>query len=55
VLHEIDKNLIKRKLDDVKKKFDVLYNQLVASENLTETSHYMPAVKILLQCCMHAT
>jgi hypothetical protein len=28
-----------------------IYNQLVATENLAETSHYMPAVKILLQCC----
>ncbi|CAF0960782.1 unnamed protein product [Adineta ricciae] len=78
---------LKRKLDEVKKKLDVLYdklrenrvpqsvlqgvhqmigyirqydyqssmtiyNQLVASENLAETSQYMPAVKILLQCCM---
>jgi hypothetical protein len=29
-----------------------IYNQLVASENLAETSQYMTAVKILLQCCM---
>ena len=29
-----------------------IYNQLVASENLAETSQYMPSVKILLQCCM---
>ncbi|UJR29146.1 hypothetical protein I4U23_010360 [Adineta vaga] len=78
---------LKRKLDEVKKKLDVLYdklrenrvptsvlqgihqiigyirqydyqssmtiyNQLVASENLAETSQYMAAVKILLQCCM---
>ena len=78
---------LKRKLDDVKKKLEVLYdklrenrvpasvlqgmhqmigyirqcdyqtslsiyNQLVASENLAETSQYMPAIKILLQCCM---
>ncbi|CAF2122199.1 unnamed protein product [Rotaria magnacalcarata] len=78
---------LKRKLDEVKKKLDVLYdklrenrvplsalqgihviighirqydyqtslliyNQIVASENLAETSQYMPAVKILLQCCI---
>ncbi|CAF0715359.1 unnamed protein product [Adineta steineri] len=78
---------LKRKLDEVKKKLEVLYdklrenrvpqsvlqgihqiigyirqydyqsslliyNQLIASENLAETSQYMPAVKILLQCCM---
>ena len=29
-----------------------IYNQLVASENLAETSQYMPAIKILLQCCI---
>lgn len=29
-----------------------IYNQLVASENLAETSQYLPAVKILLQCCI---
>ena len=29
-----------------------IYNQLVASENLAETSQYMPTIKILLQCCI---